>query len=146
MPQTVKFYGKGMLAIVKNDVDLEADTLKLTLHTSAYVPDLDVHDFYDDTTNELATATGYTAGGVTLTSGVFTYDPTSNQVRWDCADPSWVFSASKTWRYGVLRKSRGGAASADELVALIDWSTDQTSSVPYTVAIDPLGLLYIDVT
>lgn len=47
-------------------IDLDTDTIKMTLHAAAYVPNLATDDFMDDATNELGTASGYTAGGVTL--------------------------------------------------------------------------------
>jgi hypothetical protein len=146
MAITPKWYGLGMKAIMGGAVDLDTDTLKLTLHTTTYTPNQDTHDFYDDATNELATASGYTAGGVTLASSVLSYDTATQQVRWDIGDPTWTFSASVTWRYGVIRKSRGGASSADELIAYLDWGASQTVSTAYTVTIDPTGLLYVDVT
>lgn len=146
MAITPKWYGLGCKAAVTGSVDLDTDTFKLTLHTSTYTPNQDTHDFYDDATNELSTANGYTSGGVTLASLAVTYDSASQQVRWDFADPAWTFTGAQTWRYGVVRKARGGAASADELVAYLDWATSQTVSTQYTLVIDPAGLLYIDVT
>lgn len=146
MPVTTKLYGQGMLKLVTGSIDLDTDTFKLLLATSSYVPDLDAHDFRNDVTNELATANGYTAGGVTLTSVTVTYDAASDQVRFDCADPSWTFTGAVTFRYGVVYKSRGGASSADELLVLIDFGSDQTVSTAYTLAVDPTGLFYIDVT
>jgi hypothetical protein len=143
MPITVKWFGQGLLACMKNDVDLEADALKLSLHTSTYTPNLDTDDFFNDATNEISGG-GYAQ--VTLTGKVLSYDAASDQVRFDFDDPSFPFTAAKTWRYGVLRKARGGAASADELIALIDWGTDQTVSTAYVLAIDPAGLLYLDAT
>lgn len=146
MAITPKWFGLGMKAIAAGSVDLDTDTFKLTLHTATYTPNQDTHDFYDDATNELATASGYTSGGVTLTGLALAYDATSQQVRWDFNDPSWTFTAAVTWRYGVIRKARGGAASADELVAYLDWGSSQTVSSPYSPQLDPAGLLYIDVT
>jgi hypothetical protein len=143
---TVKWYGKGLLACMRNDVDLEADAIKLSLHTSTFAPNLDTDDFFDDATNELTASGGYSAGGVALAGKALSYDAASDQVRFDFDDPAFPFTASKTWRYGVLRKARGGAAAADELIALLDWGADQTSSVTYVVQIDAAGLLYIDVT
>lgn len=146
MAITVKMYGAGLKAALGGTVDLDTDTFKLTLHTSTYTPDRDVHDFYDDATNELSTASGYTSGGVTLTTLALTKDNTTHQVRWDFDDVSWTFTAAVTWRYGVIRKSRGGASSADELVALLDWATSQTVSTAYTVQLNANGLLYVDYT
>lgn len=51
-----------------------------------------------------------------------------------------------SWRYAVLQKIRGGAATADELIAYLDWGTTQTVSTAYTLQLDPAGLLYLDVT
>lgn len=146
MAITVKFYGKGLLAIAKQQVDVVGLTTKLTLHTSSYTPDLDAHDFRDDLTNELANGNGYSTGGVTVTNDVWAYDATSNQVRYDLDDIAWTFTAAKTWRYGVLQVVRGGAASADELIALLDWGSDQTVSTAYTLQMAAAGLLYLDAT
>lgn len=146
MAITTKIYGLGMKANVIGGIDLDADTFKLSLHTSTYVPNQDTHDFFDDATNELAAGSGYSAGGATLGTIAVTYDSASQQVRFDCADVSFAFTASKTWRIGVVRKARGGAASADELLAYLDWGTDQSVSTTYNLVIDPNGLLFWDVT
>jgi hypothetical protein len=114
------------------------------LTTSTYVPNQDTHDFRDDVTNELAAGGGYSAGGVTLSGVAVTYDSASNEVRWDFStDPSFAFSASKTWRNGVVYKSRGGASTADELVAYLVWDSDQTVSTTYTIQLDATGLAKI---
>lgn len=146
MAITPKWYGLGMRHLVTGAVDLDTDTFKLSLHTATYSPNQDTHDFFDDATNELATASGYTAGGVTLATPTVTYDATSQQVRFDFGDPTWTFTASVSWRYGVIRKARGGGAAADELLAYLDWGATQTVSSAYTLQLDPAGLLYIDVT
>lgn len=146
MAMTVKWYGNAALNIMKGNIALDTDTFKMTLHTSSYTPNIDTHNFFDDATNELASANGYTAGGVALAGTSLVYDSASQQARWDFADPTITFTASTTWRYAVISKSRGGAASADELVALIDFGADQTSSIAYTFQLNAAGLLYIDVT
>ncbi len=147
MAITVKLYGLGMLKTVTGTIDWDTDTFKLMLVTDANAPDLDVDDFRDDrTTGEVANGAGYTTGGVTLASVAVTYDSASDQVRFDCADPSWTFTAGTTWRYGDIYKSRGGASSADELLANLTWDSNQTISTAYTLTIDSAGLLYVDCT
>jgi hypothetical protein len=91
MATVTKWYGNGLLNVGKGAIDLDSDTFKATLHTATYTPDQDADDFYNDATNELSTANGYTSGGVTLASVTLTYDAATNQVRWDFADPSWTF-------------------------------------------------------
>lgn len=127
-------------------IDLDGATWKLALATATYTPDRDVHDFYNDLTNELGTASGYTAGGVTLTGVAITYDSASDQVRLDFNDPSWTFSASVTWRYGVAYIDTAGASSTDPLMLLLDWGTSQTVSGVYSVTVDPAGIFAHDYT
>ena len=47
-------------------VDWVTDAIKVSLHTNTYSFAQDSDDFFNDATNELSTAGGYTAGGVTL--------------------------------------------------------------------------------
>ena len=140
---TPYWFGNGLLNVFKGNIDLDSDTFKLSLHTNTYTPNQDTHDYRDDLTNELASGNGYTTGGVALASLALTYDAATNQVRFDVADPSWTFTASKTWRWGVISKIRGGAASADELLAYLDPGGDVTASGAYTIQVDSLGLLYV---
>lgn len=147
MAISVAWYGLGLLNILETPTDLEAVTLKLALVTDAYTPNRDTDDFRDDFTSaELANGNGYTTGGVTLTSVALTYDATSDQVRLDCDDPTWTFTAAKTWRYGVIFIETGGADSTDPLIALLTWDSNQTVSTAYTLTIDAAGLLYLDTT
>src|SRR5687768_3323275 len=122
MAITVKIFGQGQLKLNTGSIDLDTDTFKLMLVDNTNAPDLDADDFRDDrTSGELSNALGYTTGGVALTGVTVTYDSASDQVRFDCADPSWAFSGSRTWRYGDVYKARGGASSADELLGNLTW-------------------------
>jgi hypothetical protein len=126
MSGTLHWYGNGLLNLAKGNIDLDTDTFKIMLTTSAYTPDQDAHDFRNDVTNEV-TGTGYTAGGVTLTGVSVTYDSASNQVRISWSDPTWP-SSTITARTAVIYKSRGGASSADELLAYVTEAADVTST------------------
>ncbi len=134
----------GWMHCMKTGIDLDAATWKLAFLTTSYTPNLDTHDFYDDLTNQLATANGYTDGGVTISGVAITYDAASGQVRLDWTDPAVPFSAASTWRYAVAYIDTGGAGSTDPLMLLLDWGASQTSSVPYTVLIDADGIFALD--
>lgn len=121
------WYGLGLLAVVKGAVDLDTDTFKLMLTTSTYTPNIDTHDFRDDVTNEVGASGSYAAGGATLAGVAVTYDAASNQIRTKWTDPAFT-SATITARTAVIYKSRGGAASADELLAYCTESADVTST------------------
>jgi hypothetical protein len=146
MAITVTGFPLGWMNAWTVPLDLDGATWKLALATATYTPDRDVHDFFNDLTNELATASGYTAGGVTLTGTAITYDSASDQTRLDFADPSWTFSATVTWRYGVAYIDTAGAATTDPLMLLLDWGASQTVSGVYSIQLDPTGLFAIDFT
>lgn len=143
MAITPKWYLNGVKALLGGSADWDTDSFKLSLHTSGYTPDQDAHDFFNDATSELATANGYTAGGVALASCAILITGATNDVALDANDVAFTFTGAVTWRWGVIRKARGGASSADELIAFLDFGTDQTVSTPYTVQFDPAGIVKI---
>lgn len=150
MAITVNWYGLGLQYLLDTPLDLESpggSGVKLALVTSAYTPNRDTHDFWDDvSTNELANGNGYSTGGASLTSVLWSYDTTSDEVRLDFDDVSWTFTTGKTWLYGVVYIDTAGASSTDPVIALLTWDTSQTVSTAYTLQIAAAGLLYLDTT
>ena len=69
-------------------------------------------------TNELATGNGYTQGGAAITLSVST-DTTNKKMVLTTSAVSWPSSTLSAHQMHIFR-SRGGAASADELVAVVD--------------------------
>ncbi len=65
-------YAKFFQALANKEIDFNSDTLKITAHTNSYTPNATTHDYVDDLSGELSTASGYTSGGATLT-GSFTH-------------------------------------------------------------------------
>lgn len=125
-------------------VDFNTDTIKVSLHTSTYSPAQDTDDFFNDATNEVS-GTGYTAGGITLTSPTVTYDTSSDQIRLDAADVSWT-SSTITARYAVVYKSTG-TASTSLLICYFDFGSNQsTSNGTFAINWHADGIAYIDVT
>lgn len=112
--------------IMNGSIDLDTDTIKVMLVTSAYTPDQDAHDKRDDVTNEVS-GSGYSTGGSALANKAVTADNTDNEGVFDADDLSWA-TATITARGSVLYKSRGGAASADELLMYIDFGSDIVST------------------
>lgn len=133
MSGTWHWYGNGLLNVLKGAIDLDTDTFKIMLTTSAYTPDIDTHDFRNDVTNEVANSGTYASGGGVTTVSV-SYDAATNEVRVILTDVAFT-GATITARTAVLYKSRGGASSADELVGYITEASD-VSSTAGTFTID----------
>lgn len=98
---------------------LPSGTFKITLHTSSYVFSA-AHSVYADLTNELATAFGYTNGGLALTSVVLS-TATTNDAMFDCDDPQWTAAggAIPAWRYAVVRRVGTINTYVDPLICCI---------------------------
>lgn len=108
----------------KGNIDFDTDTFYAMITTSAYTENKTTHAKRSDVTGEI-TGTGYTAGGVAVTVTV-TKDTANNRI--DISLGGFTISSSTiTGRKVVYYKRRGGAASADELVACIDLGADVVS-------------------
>lgn len=118
-------YNAAIDELARGDIDFDSNTFKAMLVTSSYTPNKDTHEFRDDVTNEV-TGTGYTAGGATSTVTV-TKDTANDKVTIQFGAVSWA-SSTITARALVIYKSRGGASSADELVAYNDFGSNVSSS------------------
>lgn len=118
-------YNSCLDDMARGAIDFDTDTFKVMLVTSSYTPNKDTHDRRDDVTNEVS-GTGYTAGGVTSACTV-TKDTANDKVTLSFAAVSWA-SSTITARAAVIYKSRGGAGSADELVAYNDFGSDVSST------------------
>jgi len=124
--------------LARNNIDFDTDTFKAMLVTSSYVPNKDTDDRRDDVTNEVV-GTGYTAGGITCVVTV-TKVVASDNVTIQLGAVSWP-SSTITARGCVYYKSRGGASSADELVAYNDFGSDvSTSGGTFSVAASTITL------
>ena len=122
-----KVYGNALKAAFNKEVDWDSDTIKVALVSSAYTPNQDGHDYWDDVvTNEVA-GTGYTAGGKTLTGKTVTYDAGTNTVKFDADDASWP-NSTITARYAVVYDDSGATAGQKALIAYFDFTTDRASS------------------
>jgi hypothetical protein len=108
------------------DWDNAGVAIKFMLVVAAYTPDTDAHDYRDDLGANEASGTNYPAGGWAITTRTVTVDAASNETRLDGDDVAQA-TLTSTWRYGVVYVARGGAASADELLGLVDFG--QTENV-----------------
>lgn len=135
-------YGITFLNMLNNThaVDLDSDTLKIMLVTSAYTPDFGTHDFKADVTNEVV-GTGYTAGGETLTSLSLTQS--AGVITFDAADVTWS-SSTITARGAVIYDD---TIASDPLICYIDFGSDQSSSSgDFVLSFSASGIFTLDLT
>jgi hypothetical protein len=118
-------YNSFLEDLARGAVDMDTDTFRVMLVTSSYTENKDTHTRRSDVTNEVS-GTGYTAGGVVTTITV-TKDTTNDRLDITLGAVSWPTSTI-TARKAVFYKARGGASSADELVAVNDFGSDVTST------------------
>lgn len=100
-------------------------TYYVMLVTSAYTPNQATHTKRSDVTNEV-TGTGYTAGGQAIVP-TYTNDTTNHRLQIVFPQVTWP-SSTITARRAVYYRSRGGASTADELVAQDDFVSDVTTT------------------
>lgn len=146
MSVTGLIYGQLFLQAFKKTIDLlgTPDTLKTMLCTSSYVPNQDTHVFKSDVTNEV-TGTGYTAGGVALTTMVFTYTAGTNVVMLDADDASWAASTI-TARVAVVYDATPASDATRPLFVYQLSTTDIVSTAgTFTVTWNASGIMTITV-
>jgi len=116
----------SFLADVLSGAANTSHSYKAMLTTSSYTEDRGAHSKRSSVTNEVTSATGYTAGGVavTLTASLNT---TTHKLTLTIGSATWS-SSTITARKLVVYRARGGSSSADELVCCVDNGTDLVSS------------------
>ena len=139
-----KLYGNFLLKALNKEVDFDSDTIKVALLSSSYTPDQDAHDYFNDVSTYEVSGTGYTTGGITLSSKTATYDSATNVIVLDAADVTWS-SSTITARYAVVYDATG-TASTSALIGYVDFGSDQSSTNGnFTITWDSTGIVRITV-
>lgn len=121
MATSAKLYGNCVYNAFDKKIDFNSDTIKLALCTSSYTPDQDVHDFFNDITNEVSSSgTNYTSGGNTIANTSITYTGATNVLKLDGDDVTFS-NVTLTARYGIIYDSTPGTAATNPLIAYIDF-------------------------
>lgn len=118
MPITQAMCSSFKQQILLGEHDLDTDTIKIALYTSAAT--LDASTTIYTTTNEVVGA-GYTAGGNTLTGATVLLTGTTAFA--DFADTSWV-TATITARGALIYN----ASKSNKAIAVLDFGSDKIST------------------
>lgn len=146
MAVTAKIFSKFPLSLMNKEADLNTDTIKCALFTSAHAPDQNADQYYDAAhgMTEVSNANGYTTGGVAVASP--TISTTTTVTTFDGADPAWtVTGAGFTYRYACFYDST--PASNKPFISYIDMGTDVVVAAgTYTIILDANGIARITVS
>lgn len=135
-----KLYGSVVAKAFNKEIDLDSDVIKVALLTSAYTPNQDTHDYFDDVVANEVTGTGYTAGGVTLGNKTVNYNPATNEFIFDADDAIWAASTI-TARYAVIYDATPGTNATKPLIGYVDFTSDQSSTNGnFTITWDATGV------
>jgi hypothetical protein len=139
-----KLYGRFPAKLANGEIDWDTHTIKVALCTSAYTPDQDFHEYFDDITNQI-TGTGYTTGGATITGKSVTYDLIEKRTSF--SGDSVVWSASTlTARYAIIYRDTG-ITSTSPLISYVDFGTNAISSGgDFTIDWDIAGIVTVTVS
>ena len=125
-----------------NSIDITAVTVKCALVTSAYTPDQNLHDFWDDVSANEVSGTGYTAGGNAIASITSVVDG-AGLVTVDGNDPAtWLQNAA-----GFSNAERAflyndtGIAGTSELIAFSDlFTAGGNVAGDFSIQLDAAGI------
>lgn len=101
MQATANWYHSAISRIFNKEVSWMNDTIRVMLVTNSYTPDKTTHQFRSHVTGE-ATGTGYTTGGVVLTTKTATMDNLTGVFTLDAADSVWVNTTLSNVKYAVI--------------------------------------------
>lgn len=114
MTASVTKYNNGSKVLLGAG-DFNSISIKITLHSSSYSPNVATHAVYADLSNELPTANGYTNGGLTL-SGL-SLSTAAGVASETAANSVWTASGgSIVARYAVVRLSGTFNSQVDPLL------------------------------
>lgn len=123
-------------------VNTGSDTFKCAMITNSSTPDFDSHDHWSDLSANEVSGTGYTAGGVALTSVTLT--GASGTITFDAADVSWTTSTISSARAAVVYDD---TLTSDPLVCLVDFGGDYSSANgTFSITWNASGIWTLDLT
>ena len=155
---TLQLYGKfaanALGGEASGDVgmmDYLSDAIKCTLHTVTYSPNIDTDEAFASATNELSTANGYTAGGITIAGKTVVYTAAGNITTFDMDDTTVTWTASGgslVFQYAVFHDDTVTVGPpVKPLIGYIDCGAQTiTTGNTFTIATGANGLFTATVT
>ncbi len=131
-------YNEAKKYLMTGDIDLDAATVKMTLHTSASNAATATLSTFASVTNEVTEANGYSSSGKSLTY-TWAVGASASEYRFDATSVIWTATGGTipNIKYAVLWQT-GASAGARKLIGYSQLTTSQfTLSSGSTLTITP---------
>ncbi len=124
---TAYWYTRAFIHFFGGGINYGADDIRMQLHTNAYTPNQNTHEFRSDLTNEVANGNGYTTGGLAVAGKAV--NQSSNIVSLTHNNVQWTSSgAGFTARHAVTYNNTPANDTARQLLWYMTFDQDETAS------------------
>jgi hypothetical protein len=135
-------YNHAKEIILLGDIHFDSDIFKIVLLGSGYSFNVDGNNGYANVSAEEITASGYAAGGETLTGLTVTQNDTGDYAKWDAADVTWSSLATATIAHAVIYDDTITTPVADPLVCRFEITTNSNGG-NYQLSFNSGGILQL---
>lgn len=131
-------------------LDLDAETHKVAMFTNTLTPNFagngDTSFSGAPYTSNQVTGTGYTAGGVALTTTTWSDVGNAGALVWDAADASWTTSTIANARAAVIYADGQSTPVAKPVFCLVNFGTDYSTTAGTFLIQWGAGIFTLDLT
>jgi hypothetical protein len=144
---TGKLYGNGLLNLLDGSVTWGTDDVYLALAATAYTPDIDAHDNWDDVVANEITGTNWAANGQQADGEALSLVGANNDVEFDITDEVTATVTLTDGKHLIVYSRTNGTDATRELIG---YGTFDTALAPQggTLTLDfaATGFVLIDYT
>lgn len=127
------WFNRGKLEVLSGDTDLRDATIKLALMKTSYTLDIDLHLTWSQVSANELTASGYVAGGVTLSNKAFVQNNTSDRAEFTTDPVAYPALATGDTIHGAILYRDTGTPATSPLVTFYDLPNTPTNGSMVTV-------------
>lgn len=133
------FYNEAKKYLMSGDIDLNSNTFRIGLYTSASNFATATLSRLDQVTNEVTEANGYSSSGKALTGVTWTAGASASEMRFDCTAVIWTATGGSISNIkAAVIFIEGASAGARKLLCYSQLSTAQfTVTIGNTLTITP---------
>lgn len=123
------FYNNAKKHLMDGQIDLDTNTFRMSLYTSASNAGTLTLSTRTSVNNEVSEANGYSSSGKPLASITWAVGASATEMRWNCAALVWLAAVGNiaNVKYAVIWQSSG---VADKLLCYSQLSTAQFNVTP----------------